>query len=130
MLQENQIQAKLDSLGVSASVFCAIAGVSHSKWSRAQRGVECFHGDALLRLSKLADELAELVNDAAPYVLSFKDAEKIARLLNWRRAGLRLIPIPVGPQQIVAQFESRENSTDDENLAALASPAGSTAGVE
>jgi hypothetical protein len=117
MIQENGIKAKLETIGVSADVFCTLGNISHSKWSRALRGVENFNGDTLVRLSRLADELVGLANDAAPYVLSFKNAEAVGRLLNWRRAGLRLIPIPVGPQQIVAQFESRENSADsDESL--------------
>jgi hypothetical protein len=113
VIQENHIKAKLDSLGVSADVFCTIAGISHSKWSRSLRGVENFNGDTVVRLSRIADELVGLSNDAAPYLLSFKNAEQVARLLTWRRGGLRLIPIAVGSKEIVAQFECRENETEN-----------------
>jgi hypothetical protein len=105
MIQEHAIQKKLDTVGMNAATFCAIAGVSHSKWSRSLRGTENWNGDTLLRLSRLIEEIIGLARDAEPFVLSFKDADKISRLLEWRRAGLRLIPIPVGPKDIVLQFE-------------------------
>jgi hypothetical protein len=112
VIQENHVRIKIDSLGVSADVFCTLAKISHSKWSRALRGVENFNGDTIVRLSQLADELTGLARDAEPYILSFKNAEAVARLLEWRRAGLRLIPIAVGSKEIVAQFENRENSNE------------------
>jgi hypothetical protein len=112
VIQENHIKAKLETIGVSADVFCTLGKISHSKWSRALRGVENFNGDTIVRLSQLADELTGLARDAEPYILSFKNAESVARLLEWRRVGLRLIPIPVGSESIVAQFESTEKGNE------------------
>ena len=108
MIYESNIKNQLERLGISADVFCLLAGISPSRWSRAQRGLAPLSGPECEALSRLVEELSNLVEDAKPYILSFRNPECVKALLEQRRQGLRLILIPLGPARLCEQFESEK----------------------
>ena len=108
MVHENLIKNKLDAMDCSADVFCSLSGISPTRWSRALRGLAPLGGHEIESLSKIAEELAGLVNDSAPIPVSFRDPRVIKSLLEKRKRGLRLIPIPVGPAEVIGEIESEQ----------------------
>ena len=98
MIHENRLRTKLDELGCTHDVFCLLAGISPTRWSRAMRGVIPLTGPECETFSKLVEELSRLAGDAAPYPISFRNPQIIKSLLEDYRAGRRWIPICIGPE--------------------------------
>jgi len=84
---------------------CAVADISSKKLSRALNGIQPLTGLELAYLLKIIEDLKGLANDASPYPVAFRRADLIKKMLEQRRAGLRLIPIAVGPQEAIVDFE-------------------------
>ena len=87
-ISTNNLKGEIDALGMSSESFCAIAGMASAKWSRAIRGILVLTGPEILRLSKVVEQLKQLQADAEPYQLTWKNAENIKRLLEYRRNGI------------------------------------------
>ena len=102
MVHENLIKNKLDAMGCPADVFCLLTGVSPTRWSRALRGLAPLGGHEIESLSKIAEELTGLVQDAEPFPLSFKNPAIIKQLLEDRRQGIRWIPLCLGRKDVEA----------------------------
>jgi len=108
---ENNIKLGLDRIGCGQASFCVLAGISETRFSRALRNVQPFGGGELQHLMSILQQMTGLVEDARPYPLSFKDPQIIKSLLFHRRAGLRLVPVPVGPAEAIVDFESEFEAT-------------------
>jgi hypothetical protein len=110
MQHEMNIKNTLDCIACPAGVFCLLAGISETRLSRAFRGVQPLGGPEIEKLTKVLAELTSLVEDAEPYLLSFRNPQRVKALLEQRRAGLRLVLIPLGPPNLIAEFESNVKS--------------------
>jgi hypothetical protein len=112
MVHEANIKSTLDRIGCNASLFCVLTEgkISETRLSRALRGIQPLGGPEIEILSKLLAELTALVQDAEPYVLSFRNPERIKALLEQRRSGLRLILVPLGPPHLIEEFEKAKSS--------------------
>jgi len=111
MIHEQRIRNELDRIGCTAGVLCVLSGISETKLSRAFRGVQDLTGPEVEILTKVLSELDNLVQDASPYQLSFRNPQRIKSLLEQRRAGLRLVLIPLGPKHLCEQFESEAKNS-------------------
>jgi len=105
MVHENSIKTKLESMNCPADVFCSLASISPTRWSRALRGLAPLSGPEILSLTEIIDDLLGLVRDAEPFPISFKNPRVIKTLLEQRQNGVRWIPIPVGPETIIKEIE-------------------------
>ena len=105
-VSENNLKLGLDRIGCPAAAFCAIANFSETKFSRAVRGLQPLNGGEIQQLTKLLTQIRDLCYDASPLPVSFRDPGAIKKLLAHRRAGVRLVPVPVGPAGAVADFET------------------------
>jgi hypothetical protein len=89
---EMQIKGTLDRLSIPMDVYCAIAGISTSRLSRAFRGLYPLTGPESIALTNVVHELEGLAQDALPYPVNFRDAAAIKTLIGYRRDGIRFIP--------------------------------------
>ena len=96
MIIENNIRNTLDRVNCSADVFCALGGISPTRWSRALRGLAPLTGPECQALSNLAEELSQLTDDAKPIPVDFRDLEAIKLILEQRRNGQRWVTCNVG----------------------------------
>lgn len=93
-VQIGNIDHRLKELGCSAEIFCALAGVPSSRWSRVQRGLTVLHGDEIVRLSKIVRTLEDIQDAAMPIPINFKDIESVRRLFEHRvEAGITWTPV-------------------------------------
>lgn len=90
-IQANNVQAKNDRLGLSAAVFCRLAGLAETRWSRVLRGVVELPGPEILRLTALSDELEAAAESAKPFTLDLKNVDALRSLLAARNAGIRWV---------------------------------------
>lgn len=90
-IQANNIQTKNDRLGLSASIFCKLAGLSETKWTRVLRGVVVLPGPEILRLIALSDELQAAAESAKPFTLDLKNVDALRSLLAARKMGIRWV---------------------------------------
>ena len=105
MLYQNAILDALNVLNCSADFLCAVAGISPKKLSRFMKDIAPLSGPELEMLMDTIRQLEGLQQDAHPLPLAFTNARIIGGLLEKRRAGLRIVPILVGPNEIVDQIE-------------------------
>ena len=99
MVHEQNIVNSLKKIDCTSTLFCLIAGISETRWSRAVRGIQPLGGAEIEHLVKVVQELTGLALDAEPLPLSFKNPAVVKSLLAERRGGRRWIPICVGPQE-------------------------------
>jgi transcriptional regulator with XRE-family HTH domain len=103
MLYQDRIRAACERLNVSAETLSAVVGISPASLSRFMT-----KNSNLPELSKLMRTIADLdalVIDANPYSLPFDDVEAVKKMIERFRAGLRFIPVVVGPAEEIADFE-------------------------
>jgi hypothetical protein len=106
MIYEDKIRSALTTLDCSADFLCAIAEISSKKLSRALSGIQALSGPELTHLMKTIENLKGLASDADPYPVSFRRVDLIRRMLERRKAGIHFIPIPLGPQAEIADWEA------------------------
>lgn len=87
-VHESRIRQALTDLDVDQAAFAALSGVSQSRLSSAFRGVRCFSGPEIEKLSALVTELREIADNAAPIPVAFQNIEATKRLLSLRRGGI------------------------------------------
>jgi hypothetical protein len=118
MIQEANFQRKLDELNCSADVFCKLCDISPSKWSRALRDIQGLNGLELERVGRMLDLIAGVARDSEPIPVSFKNVQAIKTLIDMRKKGARWIPILVGTQDAIQDFEDTKqvNSNGTEHL--------------
>ena len=102
---QNAILDAQNILNCSADFLCAVSGVSSKKLSRFMKDIAPLTGPELEQLMSTIRELRGLQQDAHPLPLAFSNARIIGGLLEKRRAGLRIVPILVGPDEVVEQIE-------------------------
>ena len=107
-ISTHQIKIRLAELDVPQGTFCYLAGISETRFSRALRGLQSFNGGEIQEFMRILKELFGLCDDLHPIPISFKDPRRIQKLLEHRRSGLRLIPIPVGSIGAVTDYEEDE----------------------
>jgi hypothetical protein len=105
LIHETSIRNSLTDLGCATETLAVISGYSNTRLSRAFRGLQDFSGQEIETLLDLIRDLKGLVQDAAPYPVSFKNPAIIKSLVECRRAGQRWIPICIGPVQEVSETE-------------------------
>lgn len=83
MIVSPQIQrtkSRLDALGISAAVLCAVCGVSPSQFSNAVRGLKALDSQVEHKLAVMSLRLLELAENVQPLRLP-TDAASLSRLL-------------------------------------------------
>ena len=108
MIHESKIRNILVELDIDQSSFAVFSGLTPTRLSQAFRNVRDFTGQEVEMLSNLIEQLRGLVNDSAPIPVSFRNPRVIKALLEKRKRGLRLIPIPVGPAEVIGEIESEQ----------------------
>src|SRR5690242_12937809 len=103
MIHENLIRQALLELDITADVFSMISGFSAPRLSRAFRGKEDFSGPEVLTLNELIEHMRGIAREASPLPISFRNPKIVKDLIEKRRRGLRIIPIFLGPADVVQE---------------------------
>jgi transcriptional regulator with XRE-family HTH domain len=106
VVTEQSIKRVLTELNCSAEQFCRIAGISQTRWSQAMRGIKPLGGAEAVALLNLVMELRQIQRDMAPFEISFRNPRLIQVLISKRRDGLRVVALPVGTLQAIADWEA------------------------
>ncbi|SRR5258708_3887164 len=111
MVHERLIKTRLNDLGLSNDSFAVICGLSPNRLSRCFRDLESFTGEEVRTLSRLLEDISSIVQEAAPIPVALNTNPKIVRdLIEKRRRGLRIVPIFLGPVEVIEEIE-REVAT-------------------
>jgi hypothetical protein len=105
MIYQDQIRNTLQTLPCSMDFLGAVSGISTTKLSRFLKDIAPLSGPELAGLMDTIEQLRGLARDASPLPLAFMNARVISGLIAKRRAGLRIVPILVGPDEVVEQIE-------------------------
>jgi hypothetical protein len=85
---ETRLRNTLIELGCDNTAFCAISGVSMARLSTAFRGSRDFSQNELGNLNRLVAEMGQLVADAHPFPINFRNIRAVQSLLECRRSGI------------------------------------------
>ena len=106
VIYQDKIRAACERLDISAETLAALVGISPASLSRFM--TKNANLPELSVLMETISDLDALVSDAAPYSLPFDDVAATKKMIERFRAGLRFIPVAVGPQEEIADFEVEE----------------------
>lgn len=87
-VHETNLYTGLKQIDCDQASFSVYSGVSPTRLSLAFNGSKDFTGPEIQKLTRLLAELREIVEDAKPIPINFRNLDGVKRLLELKRGGI------------------------------------------